>query len=178
MFGKPCAELEENDPVLALGAPPSLERALDREDAPFYVEIGRYLPFTAEGALLSCWGDPRTEPLAVTTGGDCDDLAPGTHRELPEGPDDLVNVFAGDVGDCRRCTDGVDNNCDGLSDCEDPTCAVCFVGQGRGCAGLRDACADDDAGCTTLPSGVPSPLFPALALALATRRRRAGRGAP
>ncbi len=38
-----------------------------------------------------------------------------------------------------RCTDGLDNNDDGLTDCQDPSC------EGLGCCGLEGAEADDSA---------------------------------
>ncbi len=172
VFGKPCAEVGATDPVLERGAPPDLDEALDAVGAPFWGELGRFAPTTADGALLACWGDPRIEAPSEQTGGDCADGQDDASRDEPEGPDDLVAVWRGEAGDCSRCTDGIDNNCDGAADCADPTCDVCFVGQGRGCAGMRDACADGEGGCATAPVVGPNPLTALFALALAAFRRR------
>jgi hypothetical protein len=80
-----------------------------------------------------------------------------------------------DLAACDRCLDGIDINCDGTLDCQDPTCAACFVGQGAGCADADSPCAAG--GCTALP---PGPLFPTgfaltgltLGAVLIRRRRR------
>jgi hypothetical protein len=103
--------------------------------------FNRYDPVTApEGLYIGCWGDPRirgVEPLRQfnVTGGDCDDTEEGggANRDQSEGPGDLLGVFNDDIAACDTCTDGIDNNCNGLADCAEPACARCFVGQGVGC---------------------------------------------
>ncbi len=189
LFGKACSEVGVGTPRLARGAPPVVDAQLgvqvatDTDEAgatrsAWWLELGRFAPQTAAGAVMTCWGDPRIEAVRTQTGGDCDDSTADASRDLPEGPNDLVLAYNGLNGDCGRCVDGLDNNCDGLADCADPTCAVCFVGQGQGCAGGRDACGDVVAGggCTT---GTDSRnlavlgLLPLLGLVARRRARRA-----
>ena len=102
-------------------------------------KFGRYNPEAIDGGtLMSCWGDP-TDPTAKFSeevGGDCADDDSSAHRDMPEGPGDLVGLYLyGEMADCDTCLDGIDNNCDGAIDCADPACAPCFVGQGVGCGG-------------------------------------------
>ncbi|MBK7760040.1 MAG: hypothetical protein IPI35_27270, partial [Deltaproteobacteria bacterium] len=104
--------------------------------------------------ILSCWGNPTVEEdLSISVhdrvGGDCRDGdgrdAPPTHRDALEGPDDVLGLLTGQQVDCDTCEDGLDNNCDGLTDCEDPGCAPCWVGQGGGLGGCSGA--DPEAPC-------------------------------
>ena len=69
---------------------------------------------TCHGALLDVDGDGYG-PLALGCGLDCDD------------GDEFVNpgVFEGSFGEAV-CLDGVDNDCDGLTDEEDSTCLQCL----------------------------------------------------
>jgi len=109
-------------------------------DAPaWWVEIGRYAPEAlSTGPLSGCWGEPTAGAGAISsvTGGDCSDEDDGANRDEHEGPDDLLALFheEGKRASCATCVDGLDNNCDGLADCEDPACAPCFVGAGYGCS--------------------------------------------
>ena len=105
---------------------------------------------------MSCWGNPTdpTSSISSETGGDCNDEAKRSHRDLAEGPGDLVGLYQnGELTDCATCLDGIDNNCDGAIDCADPACARCFVGQGVGCGGGAESpCAQG--GCSApAPSG-------------------------
>ena len=101
-------------------------------------ELDRYQTRSfVDGTVAFCWGDP-TESLAdigQETGGDCADDSSLANRGMPEGPGDLLGQLdQGGPADCTTCLDGIDNNCDGFIDCEDPACAACFVGQGAGCS--------------------------------------------
>jgi uncharacterized protein (TIGR03382 family) len=170
VFGKTCDEVGSDEPAIATGAPTDIDEILEVEGAPWYSEIARFSPETAAGIVMGCWGDPRIESISDETGGDCNDASRASHRDLPEGPYDIVSLWEGEQGDCSRCLDGIDNNCDGLADCADPSCDVCYVGQGRGCAGFRDACAVDGSGCSTTPGS--EGFLPLLGvLALLVRRR-------
>jgi hypothetical protein len=189
LFGKVCEDVEATTPRVALGAPPVVDAQLGVQatgdtDAPgsggttWWLEFGRFAPHTSAGAVMTCWGDPRAEAIRTQTGGDCDDTTNDASRDLAEGPNDLVLAYNGLNGDCGRCVDGIDNNCDGQTDCADPTCSVCFVGQGQGCAGTRDACGDAAAGggCTTGSDGrnlAVLGLLPILGLVARRRARRA-----
>lgn len=139
--------------------------------------LGRFSPEPVrEGLFAGCWGDPRSgvEHTTMMTGGDCDDASTAANRGLPEGPSDILVPWIGG-GACDVCVDGIDNNCDSRIDCEDPTCAPCFVGVGAGC-GDPDAPCDASGGCRTGPA---APLGAAAALASflvgALRSRRISR---
>jgi hypothetical protein len=70
--------------------------------------------------------------LTTCTDGDGDGYSPqgGSCGEIDcDDTDPLVNPGAGEV-----CGDGVDNNCNGLTDGEDPTCVVCTDSDGDGFA--------------------------------------------
>ncbi len=121
-------------------------------------ELSRYDPEAIESVLTGCWDDdiagalaqlrPPSDPIALDyTGGDCVNEDGDANRGESEGPDDLLGQFFGEAPDCRTCIDGVDNNCNGLTDCEDPACAECFIGQGVGCAASGSPCAET--GCST-----------------------------
>jgi hypothetical protein len=144
----------------------------------WWTEIGRFSPSAVSvGILYGCWDAVEIDARAgQTVGGDCSDGRNTAHREEPEGPGDLVALYdveLAELASCDRCLDGIDNNCDGTLDCEDPTCAVCFVGQGSGCADADSPCAAG--GCTSSPSGALWPTgfgLGGLTLAAVGLRRR------
>ena len=118
----------------------------------WWMEVGRYSPqsFTA-GTLAYCWGDPSDYPVVLNdgVGGDCNDSSTIANRDLSEGPGDLLGWYYEDPASCDTCLDGIDNNCDGSTDCADPACAPCFVGQGAGCGGGVEAPCAEMGGCGT-----------------------------
>ncbi|MFM7201364.1 MAG: putative metal-binding motif-containing protein [Myxococcota bacterium] len=90
------------------------------------VDLGPFLDngfVGVQGWLTGCWTD--VSPV----GGACDD---GT-RDQVEGPRDIYGRLINAPGECGTCTDGLDNNCNGLADAEDPGCYPCFEGQGIAC---------------------------------------------
>ena len=122
-----------------------------KKDNRWWMWMNRYSPETfTSGTLAGCWGDPlsldttegasRVDDLegVDTTGGDCltdptNPLSAVANRGQMEGPADLMGDFHGFVADCSVCTDGVDNNCNGVMDGDDPGCAQCSLGQGYAC---------------------------------------------
>ena len=146
----------------------------------WWLELGRHnVSVVTEGSLMGCWGDPTDgiDQIDATTGGDCDNNDPLATRYNPEGPGDLYGRFWDMELDCSTCLDGVDNNCDGQTDCADPGCAACFVGQGFGVGGGSDAsCAQLGCSSTGLSRsqtlGGLAMAFLALGLVGAGRRRR------
>jgi PKD repeat protein len=129
-------------------------------DPEWWTELGRFSPAAVStGILYGCWDPVEVDAReGQTVGGDCSDSQDGANREQPEGPGDLMALYSPELAElasCDRCLDGIDNNCDGTLDCADPTCASCFVGQGRGCADADSPCAQ--AGCAATPRG---PLLP------------------
>ena len=150
-------------------------------DARWWKELGRFNPSPMLQELLAgCWGDPEPgsqtvlDAISHRAGGDCADNAVGANRDTPEGPDDLVGIYAGEPADCETCIDGIDNNCNGLTDCAEPACARCFVGRGSGCGGdAQSPCVEG--GCVSAPSrpmGAVALIGLALASALQMLRRR------
>jgi hypothetical protein len=135
------------------------------------------------GAMVDCWGDPRSGALGIDdastielVGGDCKATQGDKERFLPvdanrgmaEGPGDMLAAYLGQPVDCSTCLDQVDNNCNSLTDADEPACAQCFVGQGYGC------------GCAASPSssrlgGVAQSGMALLALIGAWRRRSSPR---
>ena len=146
----------------------------------WWLELGRHnVSVVTEGSLMGCWGDPTDgiDQIDATTGGDCDNADPLATRYNPEGPGDLYGRFWDLELDCSTCLDGVDNNCDGQTDCADPGCAACFVGQGFGVGGGSEAsCAQLGCSSTGLSRsqtlGGLAMAFLALGLVGAGRRRR------
>lgn len=146
----------------------------------WWLELGRHnVSVVTEGSLMGCWGDPTdgVDQIDASTGGDCDNADPLATRYNPEGPGDLYGRFWDLELDCSTCLDGVDNNCDGQTDCADPGCAACFVGQGFGVGGGTDAsCAQLGCSSTGLSRsqtlGGLALAFLALGLVGAGRRRR------
>ena len=175
-FGKSCSEAASS-PSLASG----WDTMADASDALtsaawwWWIEIDRFSPTAiSSGTLGDCWGDPSDyETEAQATGGDCDDSHSAVNRGESEGPWDVVATFAGETVDCSQCTDGLDNNCDGTLDCDDPTCAACFVGVGSGC-GADGTCSTG--GCATgadkRAREAALPIWGLLALAAARIRRK------
>ncbi len=151
-------------------------------DSRWWKELNRYNPQPVQpGSMAGCWGDPENGIDALRTfdfvGGDCNPDEPGANRDQPEGPDDLVGKYLGELADCSTCLDGIDNNCNGLIDCQEPACARCFVGQGVGCsAAPGNECTQS--GCSSAggvtrgagPTGLA--LLLGLMLAAMTARRR------
>jgi len=86
--------------------------------------------------------------VAVASKKECNNEVEGANRGETEGPGDLLGVYFQREMDCRTCLDGVDNNCNGLTDCAEPACAECFIGVGVGCGGGSESpCAQG--GCST-----------------------------
>lgn len=159
------------------------------EDSRWWTELGRYEPEPVLRQIMAgCWGDPDPgtatlpEVISDLTGGDCVDESPDgdrANRDLPEGPDDLLGIYLDAPESCDTCLDGIDNNCNGMTDCEDPGCAICFVGAGVGCGSDSETPCRDAAGCSSAAAR-PSSRWPATALAaglltiagLLARRRR------
>ena len=156
IHGARCEDLPVGSVAREIGAPPGIDDLLEG-DAPWWQSIGRYQPDSTQGALLTCWGDPLSGRFEIgdEVGGDCADERSDANRDRPEGPTDLLGVYLGDPGDCGRCVDGVDNNCDGRTDCEDPSCEVCFIGESRGCRGTRNPCnlGEEGGGCQSSGQG-------------------------
>ena len=46
----------------------------------------------------------------------------------------VLGWYEGLTVSCGTCVDGIDNNCDGRVDQDDPACSQCFVGWGFSCA--------------------------------------------
>ena len=152
------------------------------QDGRWWKEIGRYDPEPMLSALLAgCWGDPDpgadalADVISSRTGGDCADGDVDANRGAAEGPDDLLGIYQGEPASCDTCTDGRDNNCNGLMDCAEPACARCFVGQGSGCGGGdQSPCAEG--GCASAPRGLRDPgalaLLGVALISAASRMRR------
>jgi hypothetical protein len=155
LFGESCSELDVSSPLVSdwksSRSDFTVDRYLDSVDT-WWKELDRYEvePALSE-TFLTCWGDPRdpTDSITDQTGGDCDDSSETgaqAHRDLPEGPDDLLGLYLDMAVSCSTCLDGIDNNCDGNVDCADPACARCFIGQGVGCSRGDTPCAQS--GCS------------------------------
>lgn len=175
LYGKDCDDVTEATPLRdAYSAVPSDPGAELTTDVRWWKEMGRYTPiWAANGAYETCWGDPAdsTTEVSVTVGGDCADGNDESNRYAPEGPDDLVAIYEGTVVDCAACMDGIDNNCDGEVDCDDPSCAVCFVGSGGGCAASGSPC--EPSACSASPESASASALAMLGLlVLAGGRRR------
>jgi MYXO-CTERM domain-containing protein len=184
LFGRSCAESSAKIPIPGLLA----RRALNTEvpsladQFDWWQELLRYDPTViTNGSVVSCWGDPTTEEgldgIESAVGGDCNDESPASNRDGVEGPGDMLGWFTDQTASCETCLDGIDNNCDGLTDCEDPACAACFVGQGMGCGGGKEStCRGNGCAAGAPDAHAPWRRWPAAALgllaALAVRRRR------
>jgi hypothetical protein len=171
LFGVACADINDETPLLSTwaDAAPDPGDALVTSDQ-WWKEIGRYNPEAqVSTALMTCWGDPTDElvPTGTATGGDCADGHGTANRDAAEGPGDLVGLYWDDPLDCARCVDGIDNNCDGNSDCEDPSCAECFVGQGGGCGAAESPCGAAPGCAAVRPSGGLAGSFGVLAALMA-----------
>jgi hypothetical protein len=176
LFGESCSELDVSSPLVSdwksSRSDFTVDRYLDSVDT-WWKELDRYEvePALSE-TFLTCWGDPRdpTDSITDQTGGDCDDSSETgaqAHRDLPEGPDDLLGLYLDMAVSCSTCLDGIDNNCDGNVDCADPACARCFIGQGVGCSRGETPCAQS--GCSNgTPQGgaIIDRFFAAAVLAL------------
>jgi hypothetical protein len=157
-----------------------IPRTVLRYDSRWWVSFTRFLPTSVIGGTMAgCWGDPQqglnVGPVArglSITGGDCDTNNRAVNREAVEGPGDLVGAYQAraakvELADCSTCGDGLDNNCNGLADADDPGCALCFAGQGVGCS---SGCAAAGGG-GALPAGTSSGVVFASLLAVVLRRR-------
>ena len=150
-----------------------------------WIELSRYEPILVDTVMAGCWDEdvdkalaeqqPPSVPLALdTVGGDCSEGSGSANRDQVEGSDDLYGVFFDLERDCANCLDGVDNNCNGLTDCEDPACADCFVGQGMGCGAAGSPCAQTGcaaAGGRSREEGVAAMLLLLICLARIVRRQ-------
>ena len=178
LYGKDCGDVTESTPLRAgYMAVPSDPGANLTTDVRWWKEMGRYTPiWAATGAYETCWGDPADSTTEVSdiVGGDCADGNDGSNRYVPEGPDDLVAIYEGTVVDCATCMDGIDNNCDSLADCDDPSCAVCFVGSGGGCAASGSPC--EPSACSASPESASASALAMLGLLVIAGGRRRSRG--
>lgn len=167
-------------------------------DPAWWKELGRFDVAVTSECLGGCWTDDPLAPYAALddegerfstsltnrrgvsddVGGDCEGGS-AANRDEPEGPDDLLAVYLDEPVSCDTCLDNIDNNCNGLTDCEDPGCAICFVGQGVGCGSSSESPCRDAAGCSSVAAR-PSSRWPLTGLAaglvtiagLFARRRR------
>lgn len=177
LYGVACAAVGDDTPLL-----PTWEAMTDTSaglatDPRWWRLAGRFAPVgITGGTVVECWGDLGTAAAREksSSGGDCADGDRDAHRDLPEGPGDLLAYTLGDGEpvDCSTCLDGIDNNCDGRIDCADPACAACFVGQGMGCSGPSPC--PGSGGCAQGPSPADGRWFWGLGAfaALALWRRR------
>jgi len=143
-----------------------------RSDERWDIVMNRYFPEVQTGTVMGCWGDPLDQadlddvPAIGMTGGDCDTLESAgieVNRGMAEGPFDMLGVYNGLPADCSTCNDGVDNNCDGVMDMDDPGCQPCYTGT------LPPGCGGCSAGGTT---GSAPAVFLLALLGLGLRRRR------
>ncbi len=157
--GSPERDFSELEVGAPLKVHPFHRQAL--ENPAWWMELHRYHPeVMSEGLLSGCWGDSEdlnnrdlSEVISDVTGGDCDDSNVGVHRGQSEGPDDLLGIFYDDPGSCSSCVDGLDNNCNGLTDCAEPACALCFAGHGFGCGDSSESpCTRGGCNVTTTPA--------------------------
>jgi hypothetical protein len=189
LYGKDCSDVDLSDSSLLEAwwdsnseAPSEMASARRHIEADtlWWKELGR---FDVESAhtetLLTCWGDPTdASGIDSETGGDCEDANSGASRDAAEGPDDLIGIYLGMPADCSTCLDGIDNNCDGNTDCADPACARCFIGQGMGCSRGEDAPCTQGGCSIAAPAGgafldrIFSAAFIALFAVLYRRRER------
>jgi hypothetical protein len=159
LFGRSCSE--------SAAKVPRTEIATERRSTPptpvlddqylWWQELLRYDPtVVVNSSIVSCWGDPTgdegVDGISDNSGGDCNDDDRNVHRDQVEGPGDMLGWFNEETASCDTCLDGIDNNCDGRIDCDDPSCAACFVGQGLGCGrGAESPCRGN--GCATADGG-------------------------
>lgn len=168
LYGKSCLDVRPTDTSTAIRDPDPIGFSFALEsDERWWKEVGRYEPAeVVSGSLEECWGDP-SQTGAVSrsdVGGDCADGNSGASRDKPEGPGDLVGAYLNEAVDCSACLDGIDNNCDGQADCADPSCAICFIGEGYGCAAPDSPCKGAGCEATASDSQTQSYLMSVLAL--------------
>jgi hypothetical protein len=153
MYGLPCGEVSDATDLISSWDELADASVAIAVEGRWWKEIDRFAPEAVTiGTLGHCWGDPVDgfDDISQETGGDCNDDDEATHRDMLEGPGDLLGIYYGVAVDCSTCLDGIDNNCDGQADCADPACAACFVGQGYGCgAGEDNPCNQSAGGCST-----------------------------
>ena len=142
-----------------------------RPGAPF--ELQAFLPtqLPVEHSLHGCWSTGAENSEAAPSadfrndvGGDCAEDEESVHRDHVEGPSDVLSyvllhsrgllppsVVADqtELLDCRFCMDGLDNDCDGLADSEDPSCDLCS----------RDGCTGCTAAISPIPRGAAAALL-------------------
>lgn len=100
-------------------------------------------------AFITCTGLADADNDGWSTGSDCDDNAPNVHpgaTEACNGIDDNCNGTV-DEGACPTevCDDGVDNDGNGLTDCDDPACAAhCAMVDADGDGYPNDVDCDDN----------------------------------
>ena len=183
VYGVACGEVPQQAQV-TIPVPDTVGFSTALEaDLRWWKEITRFAPTeVVSGTLRECWGDPAAASAITLSdvGGDCADGSTGASRDQPEGPGDLISLYNGDPAECAACLDGVDNNCDGQTDCDDPSCAPCFVGHGQGCAADGSPC--EGAGCEAIPDDPVqrSTLLAglgAIMMAAVRRSRKTGRSA-
>jgi hypothetical protein len=165
---------------------PDVPTGVINDHPEWWIYLNRFTPASVDGVgtLVGCWGDPRQDLIALTdgaatideVGGDCKSSKTDkekfdpvfANRGASEGPGDLMARYLAKSVDCSTCLDDVDNNCNGMTDADDPACAQCFVGQGYGCG----CSAGGDRGSLGRTAS-PVLVLSALLLAFIRRRERA-----
>jgi hypothetical protein len=138
------------------------DRAVSRSGTP--ADLGAFADSSFSGLSGwngGCWSD------GAAVGGACAD---GT-RDSVEGPRDIYGRLLGQEGACGACSDGLDNNCNGLVDAEDPGCYPCLQSQGFACACNRETAQDSLEG---VAGSAALGMMPLIGLWIRRRRRPMG----